>query len=381
MLEAGSSIRGYKVTDIINNGAYCNAFKVTKGGRSYFLKEYADPTEISDDFKPFVANQKRIIGILGKLSDSTETIVEHFVEDAHYYQVKELLKGGNLADWMERNTDVRDRFEAAVQLTRILREIHGAGLVHQDLKPGQVMVVSESPLKLVLTDFDWSVPNGNVVRHVGTPWYGYIDKEPSEKSDIFTLGIMICELLTGANPYQDCNDNLFEDDLWPRWVSGRKYKEPIELNPEDISRKVNQMILQCLSPEPSDRPTLDEILAVLENPQDIKRMATLAAGGRRLILAAGGTADRRDFKLCFPDVTDAEGNPVHMYVSHEAVALKLERSGEQLALSSPGPLSNPFRLNGKDLGPEPVQIKDGDTLELYSSKRGQTVVSFSLSVR
>lgn len=381
MVSIGDTIRGYKVVDLINPGYFCFAYRVSKGGKDYFMKEYTDPTELSKDFKDFIENQKVILGALRSLGDTTETIVEHFVEDGHYYQVKELLSGCNMEDWMEGNGDFSDRLEAAIQLTKIIQLIHGAGIVHQDLKPGQVMIVSESPLKLVLTDFDWSVARGKLVRRVGTPWYGYVDDKPSEKSDIFTLGIIICALLTGATPYQTRHDNLFEDDLWPRWVSGRSYDEPIELNPDDITKKLNQMIVSCLSPDPSERPSLDEILTVLENPKDSKRMVALVSGGKKLIIPAGATADRRDFKLCFPEITDTDGNPVYMYVSHEVVALKVARDGDELSICSPDSLSNPFKLNGEVLTATPVRINDGDTLELFSTKRGETVVKFSVTVK
>lgn len=381
MINVGDTIRGYKVLDLINPGGFCNSFKVSKGGKSFFLKEYTDPTELSKDFKAFIENQKVILGKLKLLGDTTENIVEHFVEDGHYYQVKELLSGCNMDAWMEENCEISDRFEAAIQLTKIIQLIHSADIVHQDLKPGQVMVVSRSPLKLVLTDFDWSVPSGKVVRKVGTPWYGYIDDKPTKQSDIFTLGIILCVLLTGATPYQIKHDNLFEPELWPRWVSGRSYDEPIDLNPEDITKKLNNLIVSCLSPDPRERPSLDDILSVLENPKDIKRMVALVSGSKKLIIPAGATADRRYFKLCFPEVTDKEGNPIYMYVNHEMTALKVARDGDELSICSPDTLSNKFKLNGKELTATPVRINDGDTLELFSSKRGETVAKFSVTVK
>ena len=195
------------------------------------------------------------------------------------------------------------------------------------------------------------------------------------------MGIILCALLTGATPYQTKHDDLFEAELWPRWVSGRSYDEPIVLNPDDITKKLNQVIVSCLSPNPLDRPSLDEILSVLENPKDSKRMVALVSGSKKLIIPAGATADRRDFKLCFPEITDKGGNPVYMYVNHEMTALKVARDGDELSICSPDNLSNKFLLNGKELTETPVRINDGDTLELFSSKRGETVAKFSVTVK
>lgn len=380
MVEIGDTIWGYKVVDLINQGGFCNAFKVEQGGKYYFMKEYTDPTKLSKDFDDFLENQKNILGCMNALGDGTENVVRHFIEDGHYYQIKELLKGKNLEEWLNENGDEKDRFEIAIQLTRILKDVHAEGIVHQDLKAGQIMVVSEDPLKIILTDFDWSVYKGKVVRKVGTPWHNYVDDRPSEKSDIFTLGILICEFLTGSNPYQDNGD--YEPELWYRWVKGRKYQEPSELDGAGIiSRKLNDIIVQCLSPEPSERPTLDEILQALEDPEDPKRQVILTSGERQLIIPAGGSADRGYFKLCFPDVTDEEGNPVYLYVSHNVEALKVDRDGKNLTFSSPGTLTNRFLLNGKVIDETPVAVKDGDTLELFSSRKGRSVATFNVSVK
>jgi len=141
------------------------------------------------------------------------------------------------------------------------------------------------------------------------------------------------------------------------------------------------MIISCLSPEPSERPSIDDIISVLENPKDIKRMVSISCGKEQMIIPVGATADRRDFKLCFPDTTDKEGNPIYMYISHEITALKISRNDEELVISSPDAMLNKFKLNGKELTATPVQINDGDTLELFSTKRSETIATFKVVVK
>lgn len=378
MIKVGDTIRGYKVLDLINEGGFCNAFKVSKGGSTYFLKEYSDPTELSADWKPFIENQKKIIGTLNTISEGVEYVNEHFIEEGHYYQVKQFLKGENLTSWSQHDEDMTHRFDVAKQLACVLKKIHAKKIVHQDLKPDQIMVVSQAPLKIVVTDFDWAVPGGKVVRRVGSPWFAYVDDNPSEKSDIFTLGIMLTELLTGVNPYIDNGDH--DADVWIRWVKNKKYLEPISLNPDDITRKLNKVLTACLSPVPSERPTIDEIISVLDNPKDIKRSLTLSSGKSKLILTPGRAVDIKDFKLFFPDTTDADGNPIYMYINHGVTALRAARAGDGLSLCVPDKLSNKFLLNGKELTAAPVPVKDGDRLELYSTKRHETVATFNIKL-
>lgn len=383
MLDVGDRIGSYAITKVVNRGGgFCDSFIASKGGKKFFLKMYRDPTEMSRDFKDFYKNQKKIASLLSPLRDCTEHLEEHFVLDGHYYQVKSLLSGKNLANWMEEVLEFEPRRQAAIQLAGILKKVHDVGIVHQDLKPEQVMVESASPLKLVLTDFDWSFPGDSIVRLVGTPWYFHPDDMPSKRSDIFTLGIIICVLLTGSNPYQHNNGGEYKDEReWQRWVQGKKYLEPIALNPDDVTQKLNRMILYCLSPNASERPTLDEIISTLENPSDIPEMIKLECGTEKLLMPVNAVATRKDFKYCFSSVTDSEGNPVYLYISHGAEALKVVLDGEQIALCTPTSMTNSFKVNGKLISDSPVVVKDGDRLDLFSSRKGVVVASFVIHVK
>ena len=382
MLDVGDRIGSYAIKKVISRGGgFCDSFVAAKGGTQFFLKMYRDPTELSHDFPEFLRNQKTIASLLKPFADCTERLVDHFVKDAHYYQVKSLLSGRNMAAWMEDVLEFEPRRQAAIQLAGIIKKIHGVGIVHQDLKPEQVMVVSESPLKLVLTDFDWSFPGNDQVRPVGTPWYFHPDPKSSKQSDIFTLGIILCILLTGSNPYQHNNGGEFPDGKkWLEWVTKKKYKEPIELNPDDVTPKLNQMILSCLSPKASERPSLDEIISTLENPSGVPEMIRLESGSEKLLMPVNSVAGRRDFKYCFPTVADSEGNPIYLYISHDAQALKVVISGDKIAVCTPSSMTNSFKVNGKLVTDVPVVVKDGDTLELYSSRKSAVVASFTIRV-
>ena len=383
MLDVGDHIGLYAIKRVINRGGgFCDSFIADKGGSQFFLKMYRDPTEMSRDFSAFFRNQKKIASLLKPLSDCTERLVDHFVKEGHYYQVKSLLSGRNMAAWMEDVLEFEPRLQAAVQLAKIVKKVHEVGIVHQDLKPEQVMVVSDSPLKLVLTDFDWSFPGNDLVRSVGTAWYFHPDDMPSKLSDIFTLGIIICVLLTGSNPYQHNNGGEYEDEReWQRWVQGKKYQEPIALNPDDVTQKLNRMILSCLSPNASERPSLDEIISTLENPSDIPEMIRLECGSDKLLMPVNAIAGRRDFKYCFSTVTDSEGNPIYLYISHDAQALKVVLSEDKIAVCTPSPMTNSFKVNGKLVTDIPVVVNDGDKLELYSSRKSAVVATFVVHVK
>jgi len=92
MPKVGENINGYSVDELIHAGGFCNAYKVSRGGVKYFLKEYSDPTKLSTDYYAFFKNQELMIPRLKALGAKTETIIDHFELD-RYYQLKEWIQG------------------------------------------------------------------------------------------------------------------------------------------------------------------------------------------------------------------------------------------------------------------------------------------------
>ena len=266
------SIHGYEIKDTLNNGAFCNVYLANKNGILYILKYFKDPTYKSPDFNDFVENQKIMQILLESLGDMVENIIEQFVDKGFFYQIKQYIEGQNLREWMETNDDYYHRLDLAIQIGECIKAVHKKGIVFQDFKPENVMLVKnlskKAEVRPVLIDFDWSLPNGRVVRYVGTPGYTNIDGEKlSNKSDIFMFGIVLCELLTGANPYiytETDEIRAYEPTLWMEWVEQKNYIVPIKIN-DELPETINDVIVKCLEPNPDNRPTIDEILKVLKD--------------------------------------------------------------------------------------------------------------------
>lgn len=261
-------IKGYRIVQELQKRAFDDLYLAENSGVKYVLKRYKDPTEFSPDFNAFIENQETMWPLLQSLGDMVENVVEQFVDDGLlFYQVKDYIEGENLRDWMYGNEDYDQRLDIAVQLCECLKAIHQKGIVLQDFKPENVMLVKNlskiSKVRTVLVDFDWAVPNGKVVRYVGTPGYLSIDgSNLSYKSDIFSLGIVLCELLTGCHPYFYDEDREWEVDLWIEWVKNKDYIRPNKIN-DELPQAINDIIEKCLEPNPDDRPEIDEILNVL----------------------------------------------------------------------------------------------------------------------
>lgn len=390
-----SNINGYEVVEEINKGAFCDSYKVRKGGTNYFLKAYKDPTSMSPDYERFVQNQRTLFPVLKSIGSQVETIVEDFEVKGLYYQVKEFITGAtNLRNWLNDNDNYDERLDVAIQFCEILKLVHGKNIIHQDLKPEQVMVLKDSSKKsgvrIILTDFDWSVPNGNIVRVVGTPGYGSIDgTNLSYKSDIFTFGIILCELLAGVNPYvfSEEEERIYEPEKWNKWVTEKDYALPKKIN-EDLPKYINDIIVACLEPEQEKRPSLDEILAVLQGkpaPERLyprKKAKLRAPSGDVMIMVPGTGYGRKHFKELFGRTFDSESNEVYKYLDKNYAVLSVVQEGDELLLACPANsfAKNKIKLNGMEMSNKPTLVKTGDKISIFSTGKAADIVSFMIEV-
>lgn len=383
-------IHGYEIVELINAGEFCNSYKVTKSGKTYFLKEYTDPTKACADYKAFVKNQKTMIPLLKSLGRMTETIVEDFEEGPRYFQVKEFIPGGiNLENWMEANMDESKRLDVAIQFCEILREVHSKNIVHQDLKPAQVMTVEDpskkAGIRLILTDFDWSIPNGNIVRAVGTPWYSNIDAKKSFKSDIFTTGIIICKLLTGCNPYNipdsGGSGRICEDTKWVEWVKKKDYMIPCEIN-TSLPKNISDIIVKCLEPKAEDRPTLDAILDALKKKKHPLKAKLSASTGDMMWMIPGMSYGRKHFSELFGKTLDDDGNEIYKYLDRSYATLCIEQDGDVLKVCCPayGKTKNKIMIDDEELTDKPTPLNDGNTIGIFSTSKSKVICKFTVKV-
>jgi len=182
------------------------------------------------------------------------------VEGELYYMVMELIAGPTLkAELKERgfNNQPFTLAETAHIFTALASAIdyaHVRGMVHHDLKPGNVMFTSEG--EVVLTDFglarivgsDHHTATGSVY---GTPAYMAPEQAQGERgdgrSDIYALGVILYEIVTGRTPFEA--DTPFK--LIMQHVN-EPPPPPTTLNP-DLPQAVEQVILKTLSKNPDDR--------------------------------------------------------------------------------------------------------------------------------
>jgi serine/threonine-protein kinase PpkA len=167
------------------------------------------------------------------------------------YIAMEFIEGGTLGDQLRRGMTAADAISVIVQLAGALAAAHDIGIVHRDLKPANVMMRGKMP---VLTDFgiarDLSPDHTEITGDniLGTPNYmspEQISGMPIDgRSDVYSLGCMLFELLTGRQPYKGDS---------PIAVCMQHLQAPIPELPEDFA-ELQPVIDAMMAKNPDDRP-------------------------------------------------------------------------------------------------------------------------------
>jgi len=135
------------------------------------------------------------------------------------YFVMELVKGVPITDYCDQNNlTPRQRLELFVPVCQAVQHAHQKGIIHRDLKPGNILVSRHDTLPVVkVIDFGVAKALGpaltdktlftSIAQMVGTPLYmspeqaGMSDLDVDTRSDIYSLGVLLYELLTGTTPF------------------------------------------------------------------------------------------------------------------------------------------------------------------------------------
>ncbi|MGD2050415.1 MAG: tetratricopeptide repeat protein [Chloroflexota bacterium] len=189
-------------------------------------------------------------------------------EDGRPYLVMRLMTGGTLTDLLQQGPV---GIEGTVQILRrvgsALERAHKNGIIHRDLKPSNIMFDDYGDAFLAdfgiarLTESAVTLTGDSVI---GTPAYMspeqiHGDKEIDGRSDIYALGVICFEMLTGRRPYEDKT---------PAKVMMKHIIDPVpdirQVNP-DLPQGVEEVINRTMAKEPDERyTTATEVTATLE---------------------------------------------------------------------------------------------------------------------
>ena len=215
-------------------------------------------------------------------------VLGHGEDEGLAYLVMELIDGPTLARVVaERGALPAGQVSQVLcALGSALEHAHAAGVIHRDLKPSNVVLAPGGVVKLMDFGIAKSLdgPSHTGIGEVlGTTYYISPEQalgEPvTSATDLYSLGIIGHELLTGAKPF---------DRGTPIATALAQVEEPPPPLPADLPAGLTDVVLRCLAKDPGERPTAGEVVAVL-TATDLEPVPVAPAGApERLSRVAAG---------------------------------------------------------------------------------------------
>ena len=201
----------YEIREIIGVGGMAVVYKAFDNveNRLVAIKILKDEFLSNQEFLRRFRNESKAIAMLSH--PNIVNVYDVSFGDLIQYIVMEYIDGITLKEFIEREGSLRwkDAVHFTIQILRALQHAHDRGIVHRDVKPQNIMVLSDGTIKV--TDFGIARFARSDQRTITDKAIGsvhYISPEQArgektdEKTDIYSVGVMLYEMLTGKLPFQ-----------------------------------------------------------------------------------------------------------------------------------------------------------------------------------
>ena len=253
LIGVGGMAEVYKGVDVIDNKTV--AIKILK-------KEFAENEEFLRRFR----NESKAIAVLSH--PNIVKIYDVGFSEKIQYIVMEYIDGITLKEYIEEEKVLtwKDTVHFVIQILRALQHAHDKGIVHRDIKPQNIMMFTDGTIKVM--DFGiakFAREEGKTATDQAIGSVHYISPEQASgnvtdaKSDIYSVGAMMYEMLTGRKPFDSDNPVaiavMHMHDIPER---------PRAINP-DIPDGLEEIVLRAMEKAPEDRyQTTAEMISDIE---------------------------------------------------------------------------------------------------------------------
>jgi len=254
LIGVGGMADVYKGTDVIDNKPV--AIKILK-------KEFAENEEFLRRFR----NESKAIAVLSH--PNIVRIYDVGFSDKIQYIIMEYIDGITLKEYIEEEKVLswKDTVHFVIQILRALQHAHDKGVVHRDIKPQNIMMFTDGTIKVM--DFGiakFAREEGKTATDQAIGSVHYISPEQAkgdvtdERSDIYSVGVMLYEMLTGKKPF-DTDNPVSIAVMHMHDIPER----PKAVNP-NIPDGLEEIILKAMEKSPDERyQTTSEMISDIED--------------------------------------------------------------------------------------------------------------------
>ena len=288
----------YRMLELVGTGGMARVYKAEDllENRLVAIKMLRDEYIGNDEFRKRFLNESRAITMM--VHRNIVDVFDVNFDEKCPYIVMELIEGITLKEYMAKNSPLplEEALFYCGQILSALRHAHERGVVHRDIKPQNIMLLKDGVVKV--TDFGIAqVSNFETVTRdssaVGSVHYVSPEQAKGrvadDRSDIYSTGIMLYEMVTGALPFTGEN---------PVSVALKQVqqepKRPREINP-GIPVGLEQIIMRAMRKKPDER---------YRNAKEMQHDIVLFLENRKIVFDypdGFGSQRKPDKKIAGPD--------------------------------------------------------------------------------
>ena len=246
----------YEIEEIIGVGGMAIVYKAYDSidDRTVAVKVLKDEFLANEDFKRRFQNESKAIAVLSH--PNIVKVYDVSFGEKMQYIVMEYVDGITLKEYIDQQKVLtwKETVHFTVQILRALEHAHARGIVHRDIKPQNIMMLEDGTIKVA--DFGIARIANSETRTITDKAIGsvhYISPEQArgdktdEKSDIYSVGVMMYEMLTGTLPFE--SDNAVSVAIMQMQQTPRR---PREIN-DKIPEGLEDITLRAMQKEPAER--------------------------------------------------------------------------------------------------------------------------------
>jgi serine/threonine-protein kinase len=275
-VEVGHTLDGrFEVTDLISRSGMASIFKAKDLQTGEYVALKVPFMQFESD-PAFYTRFQREESIGRRLNHPYVLKIVPMEDKSRPYIAMEYLQGQTLRSLLQsmEKLPAADALGIASRVCEALEYLHSQDVIHRDLKPENIMLCEDGSLRLM----DFGIAKASGLRRLtfagfstsmGTPDYMAPEqvkgKRGDARTDIYSLGVILYEMLTGempfegSNPYAIMHARLVNDPVAPR-----------KINPE-LSPQIEEIVLHAMERQPYDRyPTAAAMRAELDAPDNVQ---------------------------------------------------------------------------------------------------------------